>query len=653
MRHSPTSNNQHSFFAHAALLLMTAVALVCCSINGFWGTSIDFAHHYALIARLSELQFNSSLFDPSLGEMNYYPRNGHILAAIMGRIFGSAFLGMHIVSLLSVILFWSSISFMLLSLPRKAAYFSAMILATLLWANQHYFHVELHAVEIIGNYFFAQLLGQACVIFVVCVLLFFDRIATHARYFFLVASIYLIVGIHLLPALELFAFFILLTIVEQYQVCKSKQASWRSMVSAILLLAIAGTVLISHPSFVSMRAISANNGVLNTHYLNDLGTLSLLNVALIFCSGFFLRFWLTLNSEKQARSLIIFKYVGLYGLSMAGLCLMQILALKFGQGSEYAIKKYVFGLQTVLFIDIVLLLMLLVYKTKKSVLIEKDDDSDKSIASIYLLPITLTSIAYFCVIPNNHALATFEITTLEQKLLLRRDLMVVSIPDKFNYVAGINALPQNISYMMSIGIFKSPRTFTPKSSSGSWWIDDWNKIGTLVTSENSPLDSSPECHRTTPANSLALLDGECLAKLRVPRSHILFTRNEEFSTCTSEGMGQAEEFGTWTIQKKVSIRCQIPQQNKTLPSKLEIETSGFLDHVTQQRVLVNVKNQSPVEYTFNDQKPNHLMKLTLPNEKSNEVQIEFSLPDAISPKQLGIGEDARRLGISIKSITFK
>ena len=86
---------------------------------------------------------------------------------------------------------------------------------------------------------------------------------------------------------------------------------------------------------------------------------------------------------------------------------------------------------------------------------------------------------------------------------------------------------------------------------------------------------------------------------------------------------------------------------------MEIDTSGFLDHVPEQRVTVNIKGEQPVEYHYDIQQPTHLIKLNLPPNLGKEVKIDFLLPNASSPKHLGLSEDTRELGIAIKSVSFK
>ena len=205
---------------------------------------------------------------------------------------------------------------------------------------------------------------------------------------------------------------------------------------------------------------------------------------------------------------------------------------------------------------------------------------------------------------------------------------------------------------MSIGALKAPRSATPDLSLSGWWITDWNNVGTLITSERSSVDQDPKCRRAAPVHSLVMLDGACLAKSLRNRQFLSFTSKDGPSTCVSKGLSNAEDFGTWTANSTVSLRCPVPVINGKVPSKLQIDSSGFLAHVSAQRVFAGIKGEAAIEYRFDTNHPSKLITMTLPRNIGNELQNDFKLPDAISPEQLGISNDTRKLGIVIKNIEF-
>ncbi len=646
----PTGNIAHSL--QMVLLLIAATFLIEMNIDSMWSTSTDLAHHYALTARLYEFWNIPYLGDTSLGEMNSYPRISHLLAAVVGRVFSSAILGIQVTTLLAMTLIWSSLIYIVLSLPPKKGFVAAFILSAILWVNYRYLHFELHTNEVIDNFFYAQLVAQAFVIFIVALTLYFDRRYARPiqRYLLLVAAIYFAVGIHLLPALELLCFFIALVAIEQYQQVLSNKFNWRLTGFNTFLILIACTALALHPSFSTMRDLSKNNGGISAHFINGMNSFLAYSTIHVISSILVLRSWLLLGQDKRAHRLIALKYIGLYGLAVSALCLLQVIALKLGHGSEYAVKKHIFALNTTFLIELVMLAVLIIYKYKPNFFI----DHSKTFDGVYnyLLAPFLLFIAFFCTTPVKASIDVSNLVTLEHQLLLRHDLFITSTAGKSDYVYDIVNFPPQVAYMMSIGVLKAPRSASPDFTLSGWWITDWNNVGTLVTSEHSSIDQDPGCHRAAPVRSLVMLDGACLAKSRRNRRVLGFTSKDGPSICVSEGLSNAEDFGTWTDHSSVHLRCPVPVINGKVPSKLQIDSIGFLDHLPAQRVIAGIKGEAAIEYRFDANHPSQLIVMTLPKDVGNEVQIDFSLPDAISPEQLGLNNDTRKLGIAIKNIEY-
>jgi len=653
MSQNPPTVIQTSTTLHILLFFLTIAFLLIRSIDSIWGGGVDLAHHYALVARLTEFWNIPYLGDPSLGEMNYYPRASHVLAAVVGRLLGSALLGMQVITLLSIILIWSSLVYIVLSLPKNTHLIAAFFLSAILWANHRYFHIELHADEVSENFFYAQLVAQAFVIFSVALMLYCDRrgIRPELRHIFLAVAVYIATGIHLLPALELLFFFIALAAIDLYRQAIPGKFSVRAGSFTVFLILAAIAALALHPSISTMRSLSKNNGDIFIHYIQSMRAISVYCALHVVSSIIILRFWFLLGQGKRSRQLIALKYIGVYGLSVSGLCLLQIIALRLGHGSEYAVKKYLFALNTALLIELSMFISLA--KFKFGFIIARSGNFYT--ASAYLLAPLLIVSAFLCVTPVAASLDTSDLVALEHRLLLRRDLSIPSTPGKFDYVYGIDGLPSQVAYMMSIGVLKAPRAqdVVPNFALPGWWINDWNRIGTIVTSEYSNLDQDPACRRAAPVQSLVMLDGACLAKWYGSPRVIGFSSKDGLGICRTVGLSSPENFGTWTDRSAASLSCPVPIISGKAPTELQIDSWGFLDHVAVQRVLVGVEGAPAVEYRFDVGHPMHLISLALPKNLGKEVQVNFILPDAISPKQLGLSQDARQLGISIKRIEFK
>lgn len=80
--------------------------------------------------------------------------------------------------------------------------------------------------------------------------------------------------------------------------------------------------------------------------------------------------------------------------------------------------------------------------------------------------------------------------------------------------------------------------------------------------------------------------------------------------------------------------------------------AGLID---AQEIKVYANNEYLGDMELNEQ--NFIKKsLKLPKhilEKGSILEIKFELPNAASPKELGISNDSRKLGIALKSFTIR
>jgi hypothetical protein len=633
-----------------AVLIWSILAffLVMVKMDSIWSVSVDYAHHYALIARLSESWSIPHSGDPSLSLMSFYPRYSHLFAALLGHLLGSALLGMQVATLCSIVLIWGSLIFILVSLPKKSLGIASAILIVLFVINRRWLHAALFGDEIVTNYFYAQLVAQAFVLSIIAWLLSLERNAVRPalRYLILTAAVYITTGIHLLPALELLLFFSMLCVVDAYRQNRDGKLEIKDIRLVVLLLALSWGMLLLHPSFASMSQFSTINGVVTASYVQNLNNVITLSVILLVGSVLMLSYWLSIKDNQRMRQLIALKYTGIFGASVAALCLLQLLALRFGHGSEYAVRKYIFALDTMLLCEFTLALSVSLRRFKW-VRLER-------LNSVPILIPALTVMAFFSVTSARALVATQDVVALERRLLQFKKHDTAKIPDKFDYVVGIDNLPFNIAYMMSIGLFKAPFPDGADFPSHSWWIADWNRVGRVLTSENSTLDRDISCRRAVfPDGALVLLDGACAVRAQQNRTIIDFTDRNFYLTCVTKGLSSAEDFGTWTADTTVTLRCPVPLVNGKAPVKLRIDSKAFIYRGNEQRVQVRINGAAPHEYRFDAADVEQQMMIDLPDETGRDVLITLTLPDAVSPYQLGMSEDRRQLGIGIRSLEFR
>lgn len=138
--------------------------LLACGL-AIWGWrhrsgSVDMALHYALVEYIRESWAWPTLAVQHMGEMNQYPPVAHTVAALVGMLTGSPFLGLHLVATTAVIVAYAALFVLLRFATARETIVAAGALAVLLLilAPSH----ALIGREIVENYFYPQLCGTSC-----------------------------------------------------------------------------------------------------------------------------------------------------------------------------------------------------------------------------------------------------------------------------------------------------------------------------------------------------------------------------------------------------------------------------------------------------------------------------------------------------------
>ena len=119
------------------------------------------------------------------------------------------------------------------------------------------------------------------------------------------------------------------------------------------------------------------------------------------------------------------------------------------------------------------------------------------------------------------------------------------------------------------------------------------------------------------------------------------------------GWSPPEKNFTWTNGKMASLVFPIeaPEQDLILTVKLHpFIVPGKLDH-QQVNVIINDK---PIDQWLFSEGGQQEKTILIPKDllSQGKLNIVFETPDAKSPKELGISEDARELAIAIYSMTM-
>ncbi|MTV40742.1 DUF7024 domain-containing protein [Duganella radicis] len=119
------------------------------------------------------------------------------------------------------------------------------------------------------------------------------------------------------------------------------------------------------------------------------------------------------------------------------------------------------------------------------------------------------------------------------------------------------------------------------------------------------------------------------------------------------GFGPAEPFGRWTEGREASFQYVLPAkaERATLSLKINLITAMVNDRHSQ-RVVVSVDGGEKHEFVFKTT-ARATIALTVPAPASTQGEIHLELPDAVSPRELGINADPRQLAIGVKSIEIE
>ncbi|KTB75598.1 hypothetical protein ACTAB9_07795 [Pseudomonas syringae] len=635
-----------SRFLCYTLLLVTGW-LMLSNIDVLRSQSVDLAHHYALAYRIAE-NFNLiNSNDPTLGEMNYYPRLSHIVAAIVGWPMHSTFLGLQIVSLMSLAAIWGAFIYMLNTLPRRVATASTLTLALLLIVNRYAFHFEVYGGEIVGNYFYSQLVGQAVAILSIAVAVLLEvRRGRSTAYVFLIGVIAINTGVHLLPTLELLGLLGGLVLFNAYSDFLDKKLSIPAAVASLLvpIVALAGVVL--NPAFSSMRKISENDGALiffNITYPTGIATLCVLGIILSVVL-------LILHvKNKPMLGYPAIKYLAIYGGAVSCLCLLQMVLVKYGMGSDYAVKKYVYGIVTHLFVSLAILLGF-VFCRKSS--------GESDVSNNYSLPYALfIAVSFYAVfnasVLTREAYDLSDLVQLEKKL----DALALQLPATENgendVVIGLEGKSPVFDYLFSISIFKTQRELAISDVLIANSLHDYAKYSRVITSAGAKTYDIKEC-QTFSGAGVSVSTAECLSERANESSYcrgrVDFSTTGLLDQRRLKGFGSAENIGSWIVGKSAEFNCIVDAQP---PSVMVIDWRPFVSsqHPKQAvKVLINGVEQYNSVLTGSAEATT---EIKLPPLSSDKMVVTFLTPDSVSPQQIGMSEDKRPLSVLVKAVTFK
>ena len=167
-------------------------------------------------------------------------------------------------------------------------------------------------------------------------------------------------------------------------------------------------------------------------------------------------------------------------------------------------------------------------------------------------------------------------------------------------------------------------------------------------------------------HSFFLLEPSVASRIKEPA--VLYVQGHASATCEGlfdftsdgsvpgdalQGFSVAEPHGRWTDGNEASFVCTLPTGSEKPPSTVRITTWAYVYSGHLQEVTVSINGRRATEVRFGPGNDRKVIELPLQNSPSNKLSIAFSLPDAVSPRDLGMNSDPRKIAISVGTIEFR
>lgn len=632
-----------NFKKYISFITILFVLFVLYNFDSYWAASPDLAHHYGLIFRIGQNLHLINGIDSAIGIMSYYPPLSHGLAAILGVLLKSTFMGMQLLILASIFTLWLAIYSILSFLPRKLFIITILILFIYFFINKFYPILDIHGGEIITNFYFSQLVAQAIAFVSISIALYFDIINKKILAIFtLLASLVVLTCTHLVPALEVLIVLICVLVEINIRKIIDKKINKKILIFTVIILIISIGSIIINPWVIMMKNVASHNGgltLLNIAY--PWGIYAIISICIP--SAIYLVFLGILNKE-----LIALKYIGYYGIGVSTLCAMQAVALIFGFGSDYAVKKYIFGLNSFLIISFSIFIAF--YINKKIFF-------DLRFNKIYVIFIPIFIFSVQLTLPSTSVLKVSNIVSLEQQIVALKNTVIQDPGQgKSNIIVDLNNMPREIDWMFSTAILNTPFSLAFQDAYKNSQIVDYGAYSIVVSGSQSSINKISNCKLSETVSGVVISNAECLGKFikdSFKCSNIFdFTSQGFISESLIFGFSGPEVAGRWTDGNSATFSCYTERVHL---NELVIYANPFIYKNHDNLVFViNINGQRsyPLKLTSNDL--NKPIKIDLSEININgKLNLDFKIINPISPKEMGLNSDPRKIGLNVSKILIR
>ncbi|HZD33516.1 MAG TPA: hypothetical protein VE779_17860 [Candidatus Angelobacter sp.] len=158
----------------------------------------------------------------------------------------------------------------------------------------------------------------------------------------------------------------------------------------------------------------------------------------------------------------------------------------------------------------------------------------------------------------------------------------------------------------------------------------------------------PSCTKTKQGDTLFES-----AKLPMCEGDFDMTKEDPLVTVAVQGFSVAGNPGRWTDGNEASFTCYLPSAKDQIPTTVRISTWGFVFAGHTQKVLISINQSDQIERNYVPGTEYQIIDLPLPSDPGGKIIIHFTLPNAVTPKELGWNADTRKIAINVGSIEFR
>jgi hypothetical protein len=628
----------------ATVALIAPTAVILSRAHVIASSSVDVANHYALAKELHDFG-RRTVWKSYLGEMSIYPPLSHWVIALLSTYVG-IIRAFSIVSIGAVLIVY----FCLCRLAIQNSLWKSLLVLSVFFLLVRGF-ASLQAVsgyEVIGNFFFPQMFGDALAFLSILVILTLTSPFSISRLLLVSGAVWLVAYAHLVPAVYVFGVFFVLFGVDLVLARVDLRRATHRTIARIAFLAGGycglGLFFVEfHPGYAAMTYLSSNNGSIGFDSRPGLLALfvSLLAAAVVLTLAIRFKSY-GLEKNDSCGMAMVFAAVFVTAVQFGMLEL-------FGKGSPYAFKKHVFHLVTV---------MSFVMATEAAVWwdIVTDRFPDFFKARFLKIPLKPARATAVAAIAASIIVASFYPwkPEFDQARLARLQRVAESLPRGKVILPFDGALPASMNYLVYIGDLRRPRDQTGEYvRTGNF--DRW------LESTPSPPTAADYVITDQPARFYLLSTFAPRTKLVVygtppaqykfvapqPQpfaqgSTVKFGGNEMAEGYLVKGWSQIESWGVWSESAEAALLFRVDAPGRYL---LKLKAQPFLGGIrTSQTVQISMNGHPVLEQTLASS-----TELGIPFRAPPDsiVQIDFEVANPVSPYQLGISDDRRALGIGL------